>query len=228
MTDSNLLLFDADDTLWERGLFFRRAAEDFVRLLVGLGFDAQEMTALVHRRDIERLSVTGYGAEPYIDTLQHVLAEVSPSPPDFARAALDDIARALLDHPMLPHEGVIETLDTLAAQGRTMVVWTLGQPGHQGDKLARCGFSDRFERAFIVPAKSAATLQGALDEFGVPAARTTVIGNSPRSDINPALAVGARAIWIPDDNPWVAEHQPFERPEDVTRLERFADLLGVV
>lgn len=228
MKDNGLLIFDADDTLWESGLYFRRAAEDFVSLLVGLGLDRDEMAALVHRRDIERLGQTGYGAEPYIGTLEHVLAEACPTPPAFAGRALADIATALLDHPVLPLPGVVATLDELRRRGRRMVVWTMGQQGHQGDKLRRSGLTDHFERAFIVARKSPQSLADALLEMGATAANATVIGNSPRSDINPALEAGIRAVWIPDHEPWEAERQPFVRPEGVTRLTAFGELLEVL
>lgn len=228
MNDNGLLVFDADDTLWESGMFFRRAADDFVRLLAGLGHDPDEMAALVHRRDIERLAVTGFGAEPYIDTLEGVLAEVCPSPSEAAQRSLADIAAALLIHPILPMPRVIETLDVLRQRGHRMVVWTMGQMHSQGDKLVRCGFADRFEREFIVERKGPDALAAALHEMAVSPEHATVIGNSPRSDINPALAVGCRAIWIPDHNPWAADHQPFVRPAAVTRLDGFADLLDVL
>ncbi len=228
MAESGLIVFDADDTLWESSMFFLRAAEDFVRLMTGLGLDEETVTELVHRRDIERLSVTGYGAEPYIDTLKHVLAELCSTVPKAARVAFDGIGRALLEHPVLPYPGVVDTLDALAARGHPLVVWTMGRPGHQGDKLDRCGFRDRFERSFIVSHKTPANLRQAIEAMGSTPEQATMVGNSPRSDINSALSIGARAIWIPDDNLWVAERQPFERPEAVTRLERFSDLLGVV
>jgi putative hydrolase of the HAD superfamily len=38
-----------------------------------------------------------------------------------------------------------------------------------------------------------------------------MIGNSPRSDINPALAAGLNAIFIPHAQTWVLEHEEIER-----------------
>ncbi len=39
-----------------------------------------------------------------------------------------------------------------------------------------------------------------------------MIGNSPRSDINPALAAGLNACFIPHDNTWVLEHEELAQP----------------
>ncbi len=72
---SELWIFDADDTLWESALYFRRAEEDFVALMQSLGFDPEGIREEVHLKDIERLSVTGYGARPYMDTLSNIARE---------------------------------------------------------------------------------------------------------------------------------------------------------
>ncbi|MGM0626956.1 MAG: hypothetical protein ACQETZ_02240, partial [Candidatus Fermentibacterota bacterium] len=67
MDKTPLLLIDADDTIWESALYFRRAEEDFVSLMEALGHAPDEVVDTVHARDIERLDHTGYGAVPYMD-----------------------------------------------------------------------------------------------------------------------------------------------------------------
>jgi putative hydrolase of the HAD superfamily len=55
-----------------------------------------------------------------------------------------------------------------------------------------------------------------------------MIGNSPRSDVNPALAAGLGAVFIPHDFTWVLEHEVVEAPGDPARLlelKGFRDLL---
>jgi putative hydrolase of the HAD superfamily len=57
---------------------------------------------------------------------------------------------------------------------------------------------------------------------------TWMIGNSPRSDINPALAAGLNAIFIPHDFTWVLEHEAVDAPppgQRLIELATFADLL---
>lgn len=53
-------------------------------------------------------------------------------------------------------------------------------------------------------------------------------GNSPKSDVNPALAAGLNAVFVPHDLTWVLEHEEIAKPEDAAGellvLERFADL----
>ena len=57
--------------------------------------------------------------------------------------------------------------------------------------------------------------------------KTWMIGNSPRSDINPALAAGLNAIFIEHPNTWVLEHEALVEPMPPTKLRKvtsFRDL----
>jgi putative hydrolase of the HAD superfamily len=59
------------------------------------------------------------------------------------------------------------------------------------------------DRVVVCQRKTAAAFQNTLSAFevGDPAA-VWMIGNSIRSDINPALEVGARAILVEVSDPW--------------------------
>jgi putative hydrolase of the HAD superfamily len=53
-----------------------------------------------------------------------------------------------------------------------------------------------------------------------------MIGNSPRSDINPALAAGFNAIYIPHPHTWRLEHEEVshEGKEHLLILSTFTEL----
>jgi putative hydrolase of the HAD superfamily len=53
-----------------------------------------------------------------------------------------------------------------------------------------------------------------------------MIGNSPRSDINPALAAGLNAVFIPHPHTWTLEHEEVAPVEGraLLTIERFTDL----
>ena len=55
-----------------------------------------------------------------------------------------------------------------------------------------------------------------------------MIGNSPKSDVNPALAAGLNAVFVPHDQTWVLEHKhlspPPGEPPRLLVLERFEEL----
>jgi putative hydrolase of the HAD superfamily len=53
-----------------------------------------------------------------------------------------------------------------------------------------------------------------------------MIGNSPKSDINPALEAGLGAVLVPHARTWVLEHQELrtEPGSRFFRVEQFRDL----
>ena len=54
-----------------------------------------------------------------------------------------------------------------------------------------------------------------------------MIGNSPKSDINPALAAGLNAVFVPHGDTWILEHEEMDSaksPRQLLVVERFAEL----
>ncbi|HEX8033634.1 MAG TPA: HAD hydrolase-like protein, partial [Ktedonobacterales bacterium] len=83
-----------------------------------------------------------------------------------------------------------------------------------------------FRRAIIVAEKDVPTYQRLVEELALTPDDGWMVGNSPRSDINPALAVGLNAVFVPHPHTWRLEHeelQPIDGRQLLT-LERFAGL----
>ena len=94
-------------------------------------------------------------------------------------------------------------------------------------KIDRSGLGSYFRHAAVVPEKDAAAYQSLVAQLEVEPAGTWMIGNSPKSDINPALAVGLNAVFIPHHATWRLEHQDIDEeagPGRLLVLERFRDL----
>ena len=52
-----------------------------------------------------------------------------------------------------------------------------------------------------------------------------MIGNSPKSDVNPALEAGLNAVFIPHAHTWVLEKEEIRAGDGrMIVLERFGDL----
>ncbi len=54
-----------------------------------------------------------------------------------------------------------------------------------------------------------------------------MVGNSPASDVNPALNAGLNAILIPHPQAWELEHEDMPEDERLRVIERFEDLLQI-
>ena len=98
-------------------------------------------------------------------------------------------------------------------------------------KIDRSGLVEHFAAAIIVPEKSPESYHAVVERFALDPTSTWMIGNSPRSDINPALAAGINAVFIPHPQTWRLEVEELARPGDgqgrLVELESFVDLTEV-
>ena len=104
---------------------------------------------------------------------------------------------------------------------------TKGNPAEQAGKVERSGLKEYFVAVEIVAEKNQATYRDAISKYDLSADSTWMIGNSPRSDINPALAAGLHAVFVPHDQTWILEHEEVasaQPPQQLLVLDRFSDL----
>jgi putative hydrolase of the HAD superfamily len=223
-----LLILDADDTLWESALFFEKAEKDFLSLVESLDLDPLLVKSEIHKRDLDRLATTGYGAKPYLHTLQTILAELPGGDSDWAVQSFCGIESVLINHPILLMAGVVDTLSEIAAMGILSLVYTMGEFEHQESKFRRSGL-DQYVNAFhVVDIKTPETLMGLLTRYSVSPELTVLVGNSPKSDINPALTIGVNAIHILHDQTWAAEREEYIHPDRVVVINHFDEILQVL
>ncbi len=104
---------------------------------------------------------------------------------------------------------------------------TKGNPAEQSGKVERSGLKEYFSAVEIVAEKDESTYRSAIAKYALQADTTWMIGNSPKSDINPALAAGLHAIFIPHGNTWILEHEEVAAAPASQRLlvvDRFGNL----
>jgi putative hydrolase of the HAD superfamily len=104
-------------------------------------------------------------------------------------------------------DGVPETLAYLTARHR-LILFTKGEPAEQAAKVERSGLQGFFEAIEIVGEKDAKTYHVLVHKHKIVKTHGWMIGNSPRSDINPAMEAGLNAVYIPHVNTWQLEHEP--------------------
>jgi putative hydrolase of the HAD superfamily len=155
--------------------------------------------------DVERLM--GYGSANFTKSLVETyrrLAERELQDEDVQQVRR--FGEQIRTHPMQLLDGVKETIDYLAAR-HELVVLTKGDVEEQTLKIERSGIAESFKRAIIVEEKDVATYHRVVEELQIDPQRTWMIGNSPRSDINPALSAGLNAVYIPHPHTWHFEHE---------------------
>ncbi len=220
------LLIDADDTLWENNIYFERVIARFFLDFPGHSPEALRRTL----DDVEREIVLshGYGLIAFEHALVRTWEQLKGTLPDPAcEAEVRTLARSVNDHPMQLLPGVPETLAYLSAR-HSLILMSKGDPREQSAKLERSGLRHHFSAVEIVPEKDPGAYRDALARHGLAAFSTWMIGNSPKSDVNPALAAGLNAVFVPHDMTWVLEHEhvspPEAEPPRLLVLERFSEL----
>ena len=135
------------------------------------------------------------------------------------------LAARILEQPLELIEGVEETLAALARR-HELALLTKGHPEEQRMKVDRSGLGRYFGHTGIVKEKDATAYARLVRERGFAPEETWMIGNSPKSDINPALEAGLGAVLVPHAHTWVLEHQEVRDTAEgrLIRVERFSDL----
>jgi putative hydrolase of the HAD superfamily len=220
------LIFDADDTLWENNVLFDRAIADFIRWIDHPTLDADAITATLH--DIERANSAahGYGTRVFLrslhDCFEHLL-ERAPTVDD--RARIEHLAAPLLAHAIEPIADVEATLGVLRTR-HDLLLLTKGDPEEQQGKIDVSGLAGYFRSIVIVREKTPDVYAELVDAEGLDPRDTWMIGNSIKSDIRPALAVGLGAVFIPNVNTWALEHDELdETASRLVQVQRFSELL---
>lgn len=221
------LLIDADDTLWENNIFYLRCTADFLDAMATLGFSRAEAQEALDHCEQEVIPALGYGPKGYVAALELACQRLHERAGCVANAELLARVRRLgepvLHPPMVLLPDVQPTLAALRASSRLVLV-TKGDEAAQRAKIERSGLGPLFDAVYIVAEKRAPAYRRIADELQLDPRQTWMIGNSPKSDINPAIECGLGAILIPHDHTWTAEHEEIAQPDQVVTLERFADL----
>jgi putative hydrolase of the HAD superfamily len=221
------LLIDADDTLWENNIYFERAIADFISFLNHREYTPAQVREVLN--DVERACIVkhGYGlhsfAHALVDTFERLAVE--PITPGL-HETIHGFAHAIAEQPIEVLPGVTETLQYLADRHH-MIVMTKGNVIEQSGKVERSGLKPYFTAVEIVAEKDEPTYRSIADKYGLVRDVTWMVGNSPKSDINPALAAGLNAVFVPHDQTWVLEHEEVAEPRNGAKLlvvESFAAL----
>lgn len=219
------LIFDADDTLWENNIYFEDAFQQFCGYLSHSSLSPVEVRAVLDEIEMVNARINGYGSRNFGMNLtacfQH-LAERDIFEADLVMVR--DFAHAILEKPVELIEGVAETVAELSVR-HDLTLFTKGDPEEQRGKIDRSGLAHHFAHAAIVKEKNELAYRALVNERQFRPERTWMIGNSPKSDINPALAAGLNAVYVPHPRTWSLEHEivPEQHPR-LLRVIRIRDL----
>jgi len=206
----DLVLVDFDDTLVATAPRFERARNELFRLMSEQGFSEEDARTLHH--DVVDPSMReqyGFGphrlAHVFRETYARLCAESRRVPDAALLAYCEQLGLAVVGTPPII-DGALAALERLARQLPTALYTQSGNAAYQLECVRGAGVLDLLtaERVHVCAHKTAAAFAAALAHFGVTdPGRAWMVGNSIRSDVNPALEVGANAILVEVENPWI-------------------------
>jgi putative hydrolase of the HAD superfamily len=202
------LLIDADDTLWENNVFFEKLIEDFISIVEPYGYTRAYIRHILNETERKSIRQHGYGVRSFGRSLEETYMKLAEHMAK--RETLAMIHQRVVELELTPPkimDGVPETLAYLTERHR-LILFTKGEPAEQAAKVERSGLQGFFEAIEIVSEKDTVTYSNLVHKHKIVKTQGWMIGNSPRSDINPALKVGLNAVYIPHQHTWQLEHEP--------------------
>lgn len=219
------LLIDADDTLWENNVYFERAFDEFVEFLDHSMLNASEIRAILDAIELANIKTHGYGSLNFGRNMRECylrLAERHIRPEDLDRVM--GIAGRIMEQPVELIDGVIETLEYLSPR-HDLTLFTKGHPEEQKLKIDRSALGVYFGHTAIVKEKDVHSFRRLVGERNMDPTRTWMVGNSPKSDIKPALAAGLGAVYVPHPRTWHLEREEIHDGHGrLVVVEKFSDL----
>jgi putative hydrolase of the HAD superfamily len=230
----DLVLVDFDDTLVDTAPRFEEARRSLFGLMESHGFERAHVEQ-VHHHAVDPGMRDEFGLGPhrlphsFTATYRALCAGAGREPDGETLTECERIGQQVIGTP----PGLAGALDALRELARAYPTAIYTQAGHIDYQLGcvrDAGVADIVgeDRIRIVPEKTAAALRTTLDHFRVPdPGRARLIGNSIRSDINPALEVGVTPIMVEVADPW--QHDMVDPVRDgFPRVPSFGDAVALV
>lgn len=221
--DAQTILLDADDTLWENNVYYERAFEEFVDVLDHAHLSPSEVRQVLDRFEM----ANGFGARAFAQSLVDTFSELAGRNDDATMEQVERLGLQILEIEMEIIPGVEETLASLRPH-HDLFLFTKGDLEEQQLKIQRSGIGHYFDAHIVAADKKVHTYTELVDAFGLDPDQTWMVGNSPRSDIQPALEAGIHAVFIPHAMTWHLEHVDIEHNPEwrgrFAEIERFEAL----
>jgi putative hydrolase of the HAD superfamily len=222
-----VIAFDADDTLWDCQSHFEAVEKKLYGLIAPYCDDpAKEL----FKTESGNMADLGYGCKAFTISIIETALRVGGS--HLTTEQLSDllaVSKALLHLPTTPLPGVERTLKTLRERGDwRMVCFTKGELQDQENKLKRSGLLHFFDDVEITSDKGQKEFLALCEHQHIHPSQLLMVGNSLKSDIAPALAIGAWAVHIPFYVTWQLEHFEDMDHDRLTKIEHIEQLIPLL
>lgn len=228
MNEIKVIAFDADDTLWDCQSHFEKVEQELYQLIAPYCDDPKHELFVTESNNMASL---GYGCKAFTISIIETALRVGGN--NLSSEQLTELlikSKALLTLPATPLPGVTNTLAALRDAGQwRLVCFTKGELQDQENKLKRSGLLPYFDDVEITSDKSQKEFLQLCEHQNIHPSQLLMVGNSLKSDIAPALAVGAWAVHIPFYVTWQLEvHNEDLDHERLIKIEHIEQLITLL
>lgn len=201
---ASAMIFDLDDTLYDRRVPFEKACRELFDLDVDTDYQKVHTRFLKHGNDVFEASMTGEITmeEMYIYRIRETLKELGKNISD-AQALTFQERYVWNQHHIEVDPAIIPFLDACVERKLFMGIITNGKSGHQRDKFHVLGLERWFdERNFLasgdigINKPDPGIFEHAVREWQLQRETTWYVGDSYEHDIISAGQAGLKTIWI--------------------------------
>lgn len=219
------IFFDADDTLWENERYFRAAEDKFAALLSDYT-SPEGVQQMLWQKQEDNIPLFGYGSKTYMLGMTDAALELCGGTlPENIYYGIKNIITDLAFHNLEIIEGVEQTLQALQGQ-YTLIVATKGDLTEQMGKFRSSGLAKYFHHCEVMENKDEKNYLELIAKHDMKPEEFLMIGNSVKSDIAPAVAVGGWAIHTPHEIVWVHEMMDMPSSDRIIEVSGIRDILG--
>ena len=218
-----VIAFDADDTLWDCQSHFEAVENHLYQLIAPY---CENPARELYKTESGNMADLGYGCKAFTISIIETALRVGGD--HLSAEQLSDLlshSKSLLHLPATPLPEVEETLQRLQAYPYRLVVFTKGELQDQENKLKRSGLAKYFSHVEITSDKTEVEFQQLCEHLGILPYELLMVGNSLKSDIAPALNIGASAVHIPFHVTWQLEHHEHFEHERMVQIANFGQLM---
>lgn len=221
-----VIAFDADDTLWDCQSHFEEVEQHLYRLIAPY---CENPARELFQTESGNMADLGYGCKAF--TLSIIETALRVGGDHLSAEELSELlshSKSLLHLSATPLPEVEETLQRLQAYPYRLVVFTKGELQDQENKLKRSGLAKYFSHVEITSDKTEREFLQLCEHLDIQPQELLMVGNSLKSDIAPALNIGAQAIHIPFHVTWQLEHFEDIKHERLTKITHFNEILKLL
>ena len=225
-----VIAFDADDTLWDCQGHFEIVMQHLYDELTPW-VDRETAALELFATERKNMRLLGYGVKAFTLSMLETAMRVSRN--EMPAAVINRILQecyTLLEFPCTPLPEVEETLKALTNRHSplTLVAFTKGELLDQEHKLQRSGLMPYFDYVEITSDKGEKEFLDLCRKLNIQPDELLMVGNSLKSDIAPALAIGSSGVYIPFHVTWQLEHHEHFEHDRMVEIEHFGQLLNIL